>query len=70
LRLTLLANDRDHHGTTSVGSFAPDIRVEGERLLLNDAGLFSLTIRAPGGNIAPSTIGIWISICRWRLSAA
>ena len=52
LRLTLLANDRDHHGTTSVGSFAPDIRVDGESLLLNDAGLFSLTVRAPGGTIA------------------
>ena len=52
LRLTLLANDRDHHGTTSVGGFAPDIRVEGERLLLTDAGLFSLTIHAPGGTIA------------------
>ena len=52
LRLTLLANDRDHHGTTSVGSFAPDIRVEGESLLLNDAGLLSLTVRASGGNIA------------------
>jgi predicted glycogen debranching enzyme len=51
LRLTLLANDRDHHGTTSVGGFAPDIRVEGERLLLTDAGLFSLTIQAPGGTI-------------------
>ena len=52
MRLTLLANDRDHHGTTSVGSFAPDIRVDGESLLLNDAGLFSLTVRAPGGSIA------------------
>ena len=51
LRLTLLANDRDHHGTTSVGGFAPDIRVDGERLLLTDAGLFSLTIQAPGGTI-------------------
>ena len=51
LRLILLANNRDHHGTTSVGSFAPEIRVQGESLLLSDAGLFSLTIRAPGGNI-------------------
>ena len=51
LQLTLLANDRDHHGTTSVGNFAPDIRTAGESLLLTDAGLFSLTIRAPGGHI-------------------
>ncbi len=51
LRVTLLANDRDQHGTTSVGGFAPEIRIEGERLLLTDAGLFSLIIRAPGGDI-------------------
>ena len=51
LRLTLLANDRDQHGTTSVGGFAPDVRVEGERLLLTDGGLFSLTVQAPGGTI-------------------
>ena len=53
LRVTLLANNRDHHGTTAVGRFAPEIAVEGERLLLTDAGLFSLTIRAPGGTIEP-----------------
>jgi 4-alpha-glucanotransferase len=53
LRVTLLANHRDHHGTSAVGSFAPEIAVEGERLLVTDAGLFSLTIRAPGGSIAP-----------------
>jgi 4-alpha-glucanotransferase len=52
LRVTLLANNRDHHGTTSVGEFAPAIRVDGEALLLTDAGLFALTIRAPGGSIA------------------
>ena len=51
LRVTLLANDRDHHGTTSVGGFAPEIRSDGERLLLADAGLFALTVRAPGGDI-------------------
>src|SRR6516225_990432 len=27
LRVTLLANDRDHHGTTSMGGFGPDIQV-------------------------------------------
>jgi predicted glycogen debranching enzyme len=51
LRVTLLANDRDHHGTTSVGGFEPEIRVDGESLRLTDAGLFSLTIRAPGGEV-------------------
>ena len=34
LRVTLLANNRDHHGATVVGGFAPDIAVEGERLLV------------------------------------
>jgi predicted glycogen debranching enzyme len=52
LRVTLLANNRDHHGTTSVGGFDPEIRIDGDRLLLTHAGLFSLTIRAPGGTIA------------------
>ncbi len=53
LRITLLANDRDHNGPTSIGGFDPDIKANGERLVMTDAGLFSLTIRAPGGNIAP-----------------
>jgi predicted glycogen debranching enzyme len=51
LRVTLLANDRDHHGTTSIGGFEPGIRVDGESLMVTNAGLFSLTIRAPGGNV-------------------
>jgi predicted glycogen debranching enzyme len=51
LRVTLLANNRDHHGTTSVGGFDPEIRVAGDSLLLTDSGLFSLTIRAPVGDI-------------------
>jgi predicted glycogen debranching enzyme len=53
LRVTLLANNRDHHGTTSVGSFAPELTVEGERLLVTEPGLFSLAILAPGGTITP-----------------
>ena len=52
LRVTLLANNRDHHGTTSVGDFEPDIRVDGENLLVTDPGGFSLSVRAPGGSIA------------------
>ena len=51
LRVTLLANHRDHHGATVVGGFAPDIAVEGERLLVTEGGSFSLTIRARGGTI-------------------
>src|SRR6266480_349769 len=42
LRVTLLANDRDHHGTTTVGGFAPEIAVEGERLSLTDKGGIAL----------------------------
>jgi predicted glycogen debranching enzyme len=52
LRVTLLANDRDHHGTMAVGGFAPEIAVEGERLSLTDQGGVALSIRAPGGSIA------------------
>jgi len=51
LRVTLLANDRDHHGRTSIGSFEPGIRADGERLVVTNAGLFSLTIRATGGDM-------------------
>src|SRR6516162_6627122 len=51
LRITLLANDRDHHGTTSIGGFEPRIRVDGESLMVTDAQLFRLTIRATGGDI-------------------
>ncbi len=53
LRVTLLANDRDHHGTTVVGGFAPTIRVDGGSILRADAGLFSLIVAAPGGDIVP-----------------
>src|SRR5499427_1914914 len=51
LRVTLLANDRDHHGTTSIGGFEPGIRVDGESLMVTNAQLFRLTIRATGGDI-------------------
>jgi 4-alpha-glucanotransferase len=53
LRVTLLANDRDHHGTMAVGGFAPEIVVEGERLSLTDNAGVALSIRAPGGSIVP-----------------
>src|SRR5215471_9860663 len=51
LGVTLLANDRDHHGTTPVGGFEPEIRADGERLTVTNARLFSLTIRATGGEV-------------------
>jgi 4-alpha-glucanotransferase len=52
LRVALLANNRDHHGSTPVGAFDPEIRLDGESIVVSDAGLFSLTIRAPDGKIA------------------
>jgi 4-alpha-glucanotransferase len=52
LNLTLLANNRDHHGTMRVAGFDPEIRVQGNSLAVTDAGL-SLTIRAPGGSVTP-----------------
>jgi 4-alpha-glucanotransferase len=52
LRVILLANNRDHHGSTSVGDFDPEIRVDGEKLVVSDSGQFSLTVRAGGGTIA------------------
>jgi hypothetical protein len=36
----LLANDRDHHGTTSVGDFAPTFVRQGKVWLLTDADFF------------------------------
>jgi predicted glycogen debranching enzyme len=53
LRVTLLVNDRDHHATTSVGRFDPGIRADDETLLVTDAELFSLVIRASGGGVVP-----------------
>src|SRR5262245_60829178 len=53
LRVTLLANDRDHHGMMAVGGFAREIAVEGERLSLTDKAGVALRIRAPGGSIVP-----------------
>jgi predicted glycogen debranching enzyme len=53
LRVTLLVNDRDHHGATSMGRFEPEIQVDGGNLLLTDAGLFSLVIQAAGGRVVP-----------------
>jgi len=53
LRIVLLANNRDHHGTMPVGDFAPAIRCEADSLIVTDAAPFSLTIRVPAGNIAP-----------------
>ena len=51
LRITLLANDRDHHGDTSEAGFQPAISASGETLRVADGTRFTLTICAPGGRI-------------------
>ena len=51
LKVILLANNRDHHGATSVGGFEPNVWVDGDRLRIVDAGLFTLTIASPGADI-------------------
>jgi len=53
LQITLLVNGRDHHGTMSVGGFAPEISVDRDRLRITEPGAFDLTICAPSAAIAP-----------------
>ena len=50
LRVTLLANNRDHHATTSVGDFKPEIRVDSDRILVTHPEWFAMSILAPGGS--------------------
>jgi 4-alpha-glucanotransferase len=54
LRVTLLANARDHHGETWPAGFAPELRAEGAALRVAVPGRFTLAIRASGGKIAPA----------------
>ncbi|MET0745247.1 MAG: amylo-alpha-1,6-glucosidase, partial [Microvirga sp.] len=51
LRVTLLANNRDHHATMAPGGFTPEIRAEGDALHVTDETPLALTIRAPGGRM-------------------
>jgi predicted glycogen debranching enzyme len=53
LRVTLLANDRDHNGDTSEEGFRPTISVAGDTLRMADGARFTLSIRAPGGTVSP-----------------
>ena len=54
LRVTLLANDRDHHGNARPGGFDPAIESVGGELRLGLPGGRCLRLAAPGGAIAPS----------------
>ena len=53
LRVTLLANNRDHHGDTWEHGFQPAISASGDGLTVTDGPRFSLVVRAPGGRIDP-----------------
>jgi len=51
LRVTLLVNNRDHHGDTWEEGFQPDLSLIGETLRVADGTRFTLSLRAPGGKI-------------------
>lgn len=54
LRVTLLVNGRDHHGTTDRGGFQPALEADGpDRLRVVEPGGFTLTLQTPGGRIEP-----------------
>ncbi|MCW2244050.1 amylo-alpha-1,6-glucosidase [Azospirillum canadense] len=54
LRVTLLVNGRDHHGTTDRHGFNPDLRTDApDRLRVVEPGGFTLTLHAPSGRIEP-----------------
>ncbi len=51
LRVTLLVNNRDHNGQTSIDGFRPAIEADGDTLRVTDPGVFSLAVRAKGGHV-------------------
>jgi 4-alpha-glucanotransferase len=53
LRVTLLANNRDHHGETWEDGFQPTLSATGDTLRVQDGARFTLRLRAVGGQIAP-----------------
>jgi predicted glycogen debranching enzyme len=55
LRVTLLANARDHHGESRPAGFTPELRVAGAALSVAVPGRFTLAIRASGGVIAAAS---------------
>jgi 4-alpha-glucanotransferase len=59
LSVKLLANARDHHGTTSTGAFSANVEAQGDRLrvAVPDAS-FTLWVCAPGGRVEADHI--WI----------
>jgi len=53
LRVTLLANNRDHHGETWEDGFQPTLSATGDTLCVQDGTRFTLRLRAVGGEIRP-----------------
>jgi len=53
LRVTLLANNRDHHGETGEDGFQPTLSATGDTLCVQDGARFTLRLRAVGGEITP-----------------
>jgi predicted glycogen debranching enzyme len=53
LRVRLLANARDHHGSARPGHFDPVVEVEGGHLSMSVPGAFALHIRVPAGKLRP-----------------
>ncbi len=51
LRVTLLANNRDHHGDTWEEGFQPTLSLVGDTLRVADGTRFTLSLRAPGGRM-------------------
>jgi glycogen debranching enzyme len=52
LRVTLLANSRDHGSATWEDGFQPSLSATGDMLRVMDGARFTLFVRAPGGHIA------------------
>jgi predicted glycogen debranching enzyme len=53
LRVTLLVNNRDHHGDTWESGFQPTLSLVGDTLRVADDTRFTLSLRAPGGKMTP-----------------
>jgi predicted glycogen debranching enzyme len=53
LRVTLLANNRDHHGETRQDGFQPTLSATDDTLCVQDGERFTLWLRAMGGQITP-----------------
>jgi predicted glycogen debranching enzyme len=52
LRVTLLANNRDHNGETWENGFQPMLSATGDTLRVADGLRFTMSVRAPGGRMA------------------